>query len=529
MLYIRAVKGVSSFRKILIANRGEIAVRIIRTCRELGITSAAVYSEADREALHVMMADEAYLIGPPPAQESYLAIQKIVETAKSSGADAIHPGYGFLSENAAFADACREAGLVFIGPPAEAIRTMGDKVKARRAAIEMNVPVVPGTQEPLQSDEEALRVARDIGYPVMVKAAMGGGGKGMRLVETETGLVAALRMARAEAKSAFGDPTVYLEKYLEEPRHIEIQLLADRAGSIVYLGERECSIQRRHQKLIEECPSSFVDFPLRIQMGEAACRVAQSVGYVNAGTVEFLVDRHRNFYFLEMNTRLQVEHPVTELTTGIELVKEQIRIAAGEPLGYSQEEIILRGWAIEGRIYAEDPHNNFLPSAGVIRGLRTPSGPWVRDDSGVYEGYEVPIHYDPLISKLSVWGHNREDAIQRMTRALSEYKVVGVRTTIPILQYVMTHPDFLAGRLSTHFLQRVMTHDTAHAEGRHRHVAIIAAALSAYQRESRPLVAARGNQAPSPWAAAARPQGWRPAPGPDRMVNTVKRGRALTK
>jgi acetyl-CoA carboxylase biotin carboxylase subunit len=496
------------FQKILVANRGEIAVRIIRACRELGIPSVAVYSEADREALHVMMADEAYLIGPPPARESYLAIENIIKVAKESGADAVHPGYGFLSENAEFAHACQEAGLTFVGPSAHAIRTMGDKIAARQAAMGMDVPVVPGTEKPLEHDDEGLRVAREIGYPVMVKAAMGGGGKGMRLVEDETGLIAALRMARAEAKSAFGDPTVYLEKYLEEPRHIEIQLLADSAGSIVYLGERECSIQRRHQKLIEECPSSFVDFPFRLKMGEAACRVAEAVGYVNAGTVEFLVDRHRNFYFLEMNTRLQVEHPVTELVTGIDLVKEQIRIAAGEPLGYSQEEIFLRGWAIESRIYAEDPFKDFLPSPGVIRGLRTPSGPWVRDDSGVYEGFEVPIHYDPLISKLSVWGHDRQDAIRRMTRALSEYKVVGVRTTIPILQHVMAHPDFLAGRLSTHFLQQAMIHNTAHAEGHHRNVAIIAAALSAYQRESRPVASSRSQLGPSPWALSLRPGGW---------------------
>jgi len=496
------------FQKILIANRGEIAVRIIRACRELGIASVAVYSEADREALHVMMADEAHQIGPPPARESYLAIDKIIKAAQASGAEAVHPGYGFLSENADFADACENAGLTFIGPPGPAIRTMGDKIAARRAATRMNVPVVPGTEKPLENDGEGIRAAREIGYPVMVKAAMGGGGKGMRLVDDEAGLVAALRMARSEANSAFGNPTLYLEKYIEEPRHIEIQLLADSAGAIVHLGERECSIQRRHQKLIEECPSSFVDFPLRVRMGEAACRVAQAVGYVNAGTVEFLVDGHRNFYFLEMNTRLQVEHPVTELVTGIDLVKEQIRIAAGEPLGYSQEQIFLRGWAIESRVYAEDPFKGFMPSPGVIRGLRTPSGPWVRDDSGVYEGCEVPIHYDPLISKLSVWGHNREDAIRRMIRALSEYKVVGVRTTIPILLHVMTHSDFLAGRFSTHFLQQIMIDDTAHAEGRHRDVAIMAAALSAYQRESRPLEAAQAPQGPGLWARSLRASGW---------------------
>ena len=493
------------FRKILIANRGEIAVRIIRACREQGIASVAVFSEADREALHVLMADEAYPLGPPPARESYLVIEKIIGAAKATGAEAVHPGYGFLSENAAFAEACRAAGLVFIGPPPAAIRAMGDKTAARRAAMAMRVPVVPGTAEPVGSDAEAMRVAREIGFPVMLKAAMGGGGRGMRLVRTEKELDSALRMARSEAGSAFGDSSVYLEKYVEEPRHIEIQVLADGHGTTIHLGERECSIQRRHQKLIEESPSPLVDGPMRMLMGEAACRLASSVGYVNAGTVEFLVDQQKNFYFLEMNTRLQVEHPVTEFVTGLDLVREQIRIAAGGKLGYEQGDVKWTGWAIECRIYAEDPYRNFLPSPGVITGLRPSAGPWVRDDSGFYEGATVPIFYDSLISKLVVWGTDRAEAISRMSRALAEYKVVGVRTTIPILQRIMAHQDFIAGRLSTHFLDGVARPGRPEAESRHRTVALIAAALAAYERAGRTTPLSSSRQ--SAWKLAARP-GW---------------------
>ena len=492
------------FGKVLIANRGEIAVRVIRACRELGIRTVAVFSEADREALHVPMADEAYPIGPAPATQSYLAVNKLIACARESGAEAVHPGYGFLAENAAFAEACRASGLVFIGPPPAAIRAVGDKTAARKTVGALGVPVVPGTHEPLESDAEAERVARQLGYPVMIKAALGGGGKGMRLVRRPGELASALRLARSEARSAFGDPAVYLEKALEAPRHIEIQILADAHGQVIHLGERECSIQRRHQKLIEECPSPFVDGPLRERMGEAACRVAASVGYQNAGTIEFLVDAERRFYFLEVNARLQVEHPVTELVTGIDLVKEQLRLAAGEKLGYGQADVGWRGWAIECRVYAEDPDRDFMPSPGVITGLRSPGGPWVRDDSGIYEGYTVPLHYDPLLAKLIVWGRDREEAIARMARALGEYRVSGVRTTIPFHARVMDHPDFQAGRLSTAFVETLPGQKDRQVQGRHRQVALIAAALAAYRDAGRrtPPPAAPG---PSPWVLSTRP------------------------
>jgi len=493
------------FGKVLIANRGEIAVRVIRACREMGIATVAVFSDADRESLHVLLADEAVLLGPAPAAESYLAIDKIIAAARATRADAVHPGYGFLAENAAFADACAAAGLTYIGPPPAAIRAMGDKMAARRTAIQMKVPVVPGTERPLADDAEAARVAGEVGYPVMIKAALGGGGKGMRLVRQPSELAGALRAARSEAGGAFGDSSVYIERYIDEPRHIEIQVLADGHGGVVHLGERECSIQRRHQKLIEESPSPVVTPEMRRQMGDAACRIAAAAGYVNAGTVEFLVDRDRRFYFLEMNTRLQVEHPVTELVTGRDLVKEQLRIAAGEKLGFTQDDVTWTGWAIECRINAEDPYANFIPSPGLIEGLRPPSGPWVRDDSGVYEGYTVPRFYDTLMAKLIVWGADREAAIARMARALGEYKVVGIQTTIPVLQHIMGHPDFLAGRLSTQFMERLMHADRPEAAGRHRTVAIIAAALAAYDRA--------GRQAPIPssglsaWRRALRPGG----------------------
>jgi acetyl-CoA carboxylase biotin carboxylase subunit len=493
-------------KKLLVANRGEIAVRVIRACREQGIATVAVFSEADREALHVLMADEAYPIGPPAASESYLAIDKLVAVARRAGADAVHPGYGFLAENAHFAEACAQAGLTFVGPPPAAIRAMGDKTAARKIAREMKVPMVPGTLEPLRSDDEARTSAAGIGYPVMLKAAMGGGGKGMRLVRREAELGDALRAARSEAGAAFGDTAVYLERAVLEPRHVEIQVLADAHGAVVHLGERECSIQRRHQKLIEETPSPIVDAELRARMGVAACRVARAAGYVNAGTVEFLLDGDRNFYFLEMNTRLQVEHPVTELVTGIDLVREQLRIAAGEPLGYGQRDVTWRGWAIECRINAEDPFGGWLPSPGTITGLRPATGPWVRDDSGAYEGYTVPRFYDTLLAKLIVWDRDRAGAVERMARALAEYKVVGVRTTIPALERIIAHPDFRAGRLSTAFVERVLP-ELRPNESQATTIATIAAVLTEHERSRQSQPADNHDEAPSRWRWSIRPGG----------------------
>ena len=428
-------------------------------------------------------------IGPAPAVESYLVVDKLIAAARSTGAEAVHPGYGFLAENAAFAEACAAAGLTFIGPPPAAIRAMGDKMAARRVAIKMSVPVVPGTEQPVADDAEAARVAAQVGYPVMLKAALGGGGKGMRLVRAPGELQSALRAARAEAGAAFGDAAVYIERYVDEPRHIEIQVLADAHGGVVHLGERECSIQRRHQKLVEESPSPFVTPELRRRLGEAACRVATAVGYAGAGTVEFLLDRTGNFFFLEMNTRLQVEHPVTELVTGRDLVRDQLRIAAGEKLGFTQDDVRLDGWAIECRVNAEDPFASFIPSPGRISSLRVPGGPWVRDDTGVYAGYTISRFYDTLMAKLIVWGPDREVAISRMAQALSEYKVVGVPTTIPILQRIVAHPDFVAGRLSTGFMERLLAADRPEGAGRRLKVALIAAALTAYDRAGRPAPA----------------------------------------
>jgi acetyl-CoA carboxylase biotin carboxylase subunit len=493
-------------RKVLIANRGEIAVRILRACREQSIATVAVYSDVDREALHVLMADEAYPIGGAAPGESYLVIDRLVDVARASGADAVHPGYGFLAENAAFAAACRDAGLTFVGPPPEAIRAMGDKTAARRIAREMAVPMVPGTLEPLAVDGDARAAAASIGYPLMIKAAMGGGGKGMRLVRSAGELEAALRTARSEATTAFGDGAVYLERYVAEPRHVEVQVLADAHGHVLHLGERECSIQRRHQKLIEESPSPLVDEPMRAALGEAACRIARAAGYVNAGTIEFLVDGDRNFYFLEMNTRLQVEHPVTEMVTGIDIVREQLRVASGEPLGYSQDDVRLRGAAIECRINAEDPFGGWMPSPGTITGLRPASGPWVRDDSGAYEGYTVPRHYDTLLAKLIVWGADREAALARMTRALAEYTVVGVRTTIPVLARVVAHPDFRAGRLSTHLLERILP-ELAAASGAFADVALIAAVLAEYERLGHRTLPPAARNGLSAWRLGER-VGW---------------------
>ncbi len=443
------------FTKVLIANRGEIAVRIIRSCRELGMSVVAVYSEPDAESLHVRLADEAICVGPAASNQSYLKIDAILDGAKRTGAEAIHPGYGFLAENADFARAVREAGITFIGPSPEAMEVMGSKTSARRAAIEAGVPIVPGTVEPLTSFEEARTTAVQFGFPVMLKAAAGGGGKGMRLVNSDDELQSAFETAQNEAASAFGDSSVYLEKAVERPRHIEIQVFADSHGNVVHLGERECSIQRRHQKVIEECPSPINDPVLRQTMGEAAVRIARAVDYLGAGTVEFLVaDTTRDFYFLEMNTRLQVEHPVTELVTGFDLVREQFRVADGEQLSFKQDEVKWNGQAIECRIYAEDPDNNFFPSPGVITRLQEPSGPGIRIDSGVRQFSEVSIHYDPMIAKLAVWGRTRAEAIDRLKRALNEYEVSGITTTLPFFRRVIADPEFVEGNLDTGFIPR---------------------------------------------------------------------------
>jgi len=493
------------FTKILIANRGEIAIRVIRACRELGIANVAVFSEADRSSLHVRYADEAYCVGPAPSVRSYLNMDAILEVAKRSGAEAIHPGYGFLAENAEFARRCEAAGIVFIGPPSHAIRAMGSKTSARKLATAAGVPVVPGAIEDL-SDAEVETCAREIGLPVVIKAAAGGGGKGMRVVQTDADLASAIRAARSEAQSAFGDSAIYVEKYLVAPRHVEMQILADRHGNTIYLGERECSVQRRHQKVIEEAPSPIVDPPLRRRMGEAAVRLAKAAGYVNAGTVEFLVDRDRNFYFLEVNTRLQVEHPVTEMVTGLDLVKEQIAIAAGEPLRHRQDDLVIRGAAIECRIYAEDPFQNFVPSPGRIMGLREPGGAGVRIESGVYEGYEVPVFYDPLIAKLITWGQDRLEAAQRMRRALMEYTIHGIKTTIPFHQRVMVDPEFLRGEIDTTFIDRRFAGRPHAWDDSQRDVALVAAALHAFLRDQARVAArpARAGSAESPWKLAAR-------------------------
>jgi acetyl-CoA carboxylase biotin carboxylase subunit len=444
------------FKKILIANRGEIAVRVIRACRELGISSVAVYSDADRASLHVRKADEAYHIGPSAAAESYLSIAKILDAARRSGADAIHPGYGFLSENAKFAQACADAGIKFIGPAASSIEMMGSKTGARREMEKAGIPFVPGTSRGLESIEEAEKIAAKIGYPVMLKAAAGGGGKGMRLVELQKDLDPALEGARSEAQRAFGDSEVYLEKAIVNPRHIEMQVLADEHGNTVYLGERECSIQRRHQKVLEESPSPIVDADMRRRMGEVAVQVAKAAHYSNAGTIEFLVDQQKNFYFLEMNTRLQVEHPVTELITGLDLVHLQIRIASGEKLPFTQEDVLIRGHAIECRVYAEDPDNNYFPSPGKITLLQEPSGPGIRLDSGIYEGWTVPIDYDPLLAKLIGYGTDRTQAIARISRALDEYFVGGIKNNLSLFQRILNDLEFQAGNLDTGFLDRLL-------------------------------------------------------------------------
>jgi acetyl-CoA carboxylase, biotin carboxylase subunit len=465
-------------KKVLVANRGEIAVRVMRACREMGVASVGVYSEVDRAALHVTHADEAYAIGPAAARESYLNIDKILEVARRSKADAIHPGYGFLSENAKFARACADAGIKFIGPPASAMELMGSKTRARQAMQAAGVPFVPGSSKGLTL-KEAEELAAKIGFPVMIKAAAGGGGKGMRLVRTPAELKPGFETAQSEAQRSFNDSEVYLEKYIENPRHIEIQVLADEHGNVVFLGERECSVQRRHQKVIEEAPSAIVDEDLRQRMGAVAVQAARSAGYTNAGTVEFLVDAERNCYFLEMNTRLQVEHPVTELVTGLDLVHLQLRIASGEKLPFQQEDVTLRGHAIECRIYAEDPDNNFFPSPGKIQRLIRPSGPGVREDSGVYEGWNVPLDYDPMLSKLIAFAPDRAMAIARMQRALDEYFVGGIKTNLGLFRKILQHPDFVAAKIDTGFLDRLLSQPAAPSQAvdERQNVAAIAAAL----------------------------------------------------
>jgi acetyl-CoA carboxylase, biotin carboxylase subunit len=495
------------FKRVLIANRGEIAVRVIRACRELGLETVAVYSEADRGALHVRKADYAVAVGPPPAAESYLKIDHILDAAERTGADAIHPGYGFLSENAGFARAVEAAGLTWIGPPPEAIERMGDKVESRKLMTAAGVPVVPGSPDTLDDVEQVRALAREIGFPIMVKAAAGGGGKGLRLVESEKELASVVRTVASEAKSSFGDGRFYVEKYLRRPRHIEVQVLGDRRGNIVHVFERECSIQRRHQKVVEESPSPFVTHEMRGRMGEIAVRAARAVNYTSAGTVEFLADADRNFYFLEMNTRIQVEHPITELVTGIDLVRAQIEIAAGKPLALRQEDIAQRGWAIECRIYAEDPLHGFVPAPGRIDTLRFPDGPGVRNDSGVYAGAEVPVYYDPMISKLAVWGADRAQAINRMDRALAEFVITGELTTnLAFHRWLMRHPRFLKGDFDTNFINQEYQPLVASTHEDHEQLAAMLLAAVAAARSTNH---ANGRGAPGPAAAAAHGSAWR--------------------
>ena len=472
------------FTKILIANRGEIAVRIMATCREMDIRTVAVYSDADRDALHVRQADEAYYIGPASASQSYLLIDTIIDVARQSGAQAIHPGYGFLSENEEFVEACERAGIVFIGPPAAAMRLMGSKIAAKRLANSVGVPTVPGYNGESQDDETLLHAAQHIGFPLLIKASAGGGGKGMRAVSNKDSFLVELAGARREARAAFGDETVFLERLIQRPRHIEIQILGDAHGNLIHLGERECSIQRRHQKIVEESPSFAITPTLRAEMGDAALRIARASGYMNAGTIEFMLDEERRFYFLEMNTRLQVEHPVTEQVTGLDLVRHQLRIAAGEPLGITQEQISQRGHAIEVRIYAEDPQQQFLPSTGIITRFVKPSAPGIRIDSGIENGDEITQYYDPMIAKLIVYGEDRPAAMARLQKALEQCAIFGVTTNIPLLHTISTHPAFNAGDTSTNFLQEYkLTTTSLPQDTTLPDVVLMAAALSHLKRE----------------------------------------------
>ena len=487
--------------KVLVANRGEIALRIIRACRQLGFTSVAIYSDADRSALHVLHADEAHRIGLPPASESYLRGDAIVELASRNGVTAIHPGYGFLAENADFAARCTEAGITFIGPNPESMRLMGDKVLSRRAVSKGGVPIIPGTTEPVTSIDELKRISSEMGFPVLLKASAGGGGKGMRRVASPDELESAFQRAASEAEAYFSNGNIYVEKYLEEPRHVEVQVLADRHGNIVHLGERECSIQRRHQKIVEECPSPIVDDKLRARMGDLACKVARAAGYDSAGTVEFLIDRHMDVYFLEMNTRIQVEHPITEMVTGVDLVQEQIRVALGEKLGYTQEEISFRGHAIECRVYAEDPFNNFAPSPGKILYLRLAEGPGIRNDCGVSEGYTVPLDYDPLLAKLIAFGSTREEAIQRLLGALREQRVEGIATNLPFFAHVVAHPNFLTGNYDTSFVDTILPSLRMDTDETFRKAAFALAAIHRFMAQEETVLP---DQSSSPWKLTNR-------------------------
>ncbi|MBL8062377.1 MAG: acetyl-CoA carboxylase biotin carboxylase subunit [Anaerolineales bacterium] len=484
------------FKKVLIANRGEIAVRIIRACRELGIETVAVFSEADRNALHVRYADEAFLLGPAPSRESYLRADKILDIARKAGADAIHPGYGFLAERDDFAAKCQDLGITFIGPKPSSIAAMGDKAEARATVIKAGVPVVPGTEDVgNMTDDDLLRIAPQIGFPLLIKATAGGGGKGMREVRSLEEMPTLLQSARREAESAFGDGNVYLEKLVEGARHIEFQIIADSHGNVIHLGERECSIQRRHQKLVEEAPSPFLDDELRQKMGSVAVKAAQAVDYINAGTIEFLVDKDRNFFFLEMNTRLQVEHPITEMVTGIDIVAEQLRIARGRQLSYTQEQVRFNGHAIECRVNAEDPFNNFIPSTGRITHSILPTGPGVRVDTGVYPGFEITPYYDPMIAKLIVWGETRAQAILRMRRALEEYRIVGVRTNIPFHQTLMDSHRFMGGQFDTRFVEERFSMEAAsEVDDTQAEIAAILATLVAHEETERSAQIVRRNE-----------------------------------
>jgi acetyl-CoA carboxylase biotin carboxylase subunit len=494
------------FKKILIANRGEIALRVMRTCRELGIATVAVYSDVDRNAAHVRYADEAYLLGAGPPLESYLNINKVVEVIEKSGAAAVHPGYGFLSENADFATAVRDAKKIFIGPSPEAMRLLGDKVSAKQCVGGAGVPLVPGTDEEV-TPEQAAKIANEIGYPVLIKASAGGGGKGIRHVNSADEIDNAVRMATSEAQAAFGRGAVFVEKYLSPVRHVEVQVMADAHGNAVALGERECSIQRRHQKLIEETPCVVIDQSVRERMWSAATAAALAAGYTNAGTVEFLVDRDNNFYFLEVNTRLQVEHPVTEACTGLDLVADQIRVAAGESLPYTQADITPKGHAIECRISAEDPYNNFLPSLGRIDWVEEPSGPGVRVDSSLYSGVEIPYHYDPMLAKVICWGQTRDTAIERMTRALREYVIVGIQSNIPFHLQLLKDERFRRAEFDTGFLEREFTMDSPEGHPDER-AALLMAAVLAHQRRRRPIAIQSGNNSGgSGWGRAGRDRG----------------------